>query len=126
METIIKKINNTELVQADNSIFVRINGKIVEKLIGTAPEDIEQNTNYLAYKYNMNNDIKTEAEIIAEITTKIQASCKNSNYTSLCQRIQTPAGLDYAINRCINMMAKDKLHFSAALAQLEAEEEGIS
>lgn len=70
--------------------------------------------------------ITGEAEILAQIEMKIKESCVASNYVSLCNRIQTPAGLAYAVNRCVKMMAKDKLHFSAALAQLEAEEEGIN
>jgi hypothetical protein len=68
---------------------------------------------------------KSEAEILAEIETKIKESCNTSRYNNLCMRTQTPAGLAYVVNRCITMMAKDKINLSAALANLEAEEEGI-
>lgn len=73
----------------------------------------------------MENQNKSEAEIIAEIENKVKQSCIASHYESLCQRIQTPAGLAYVVNRCIGLMAKNNMHLSACLAQLEAEEEGL-
>ncbi len=65
-----------------------------------------------------------EKKILAEIEEKIKSSCHVSKYNQLCQRIGTEAGLAWVTNRCIRMMADDKIHLSAALAYLEAELEG--
>ena len=77
-------------------------------------------------KNNEEQNTQTDAAVIAQIESQIKASCTKAKYTNLCQRIQTSAGLAYTVNRCINMMAKDKIHLSSCLATLEAEEEGIN
>lgn len=71
-------------------------------------------------------DAETQKKVLAEIEGKIKDSCQVSKYTHLCQRIQTEAGLAWVTNRCIRMMADDKIHLSAALAYLESELEGVN
>jgi hypothetical protein len=116
----MNKISKGETVTAQTSTGKKVKIKRVADL-GT-PGYFDKGVIEVRGSNSLN---KSDSEIIAEIETKIKDSCSASNYSSLCQRIQTPAGLAYAVNRCISMMAKDKIHFSAALAQLEAEEEGI-
>lgn len=71
-------------------------------------------------------DATEQKKVIKEIEEKIQATCTESKYTHLCQRITTEAGLAWAVNRCVKAMADDKIHLSAALAYLESELEGVS
>ncbi len=71
-------------------------------------------------------DIEKQKEILAEIEGKIKDSCQVSKYSHLCQRIQTDGGLAWVVNRCVKMMAEDKIHLSSALAYLESELEGIN
>ena len=74
-----------------------------------------------------NNEQLNEEElaVVAEVTAKIKEACAKSKYTHLCQRIQTENGLAYVVNRSINMMGKDQIKLSTALAYLEAEMEGM-
>lgn len=71
-------------------------------------------------------DATEQKKVIKEIEEKIQATCSVSKYSHLCQRISTDAGLAWAVNRCVKMMADDKIHLSAALAYLESELEGVN
>lgn len=71
-------------------------------------------------------DAEEQKKILAEIEEKIKNSCQISKYNHLCQRISTEAGLAWAVNRCIRMMADDKIHLSSALAYLESELEGVN
>ncbi len=71
-------------------------------------------------------DAEEQKKTIKEIEEKIQSTCKISKYNHLCQRISTEAGLAWVVNRCIKMMADEKIHLSAALAYLESELEGVS
>lgn len=68
----------------------------------------------------------SDAEILKDIEDKIKSSCSVSKYTHLCSRISTEAGLANVTNRCLDMMSKDHMRLSAALAQLELEYEGAS
>lgn len=69
--------------------------------------------------------------LIIEITEKIKLMCRESNYSNTCNRIWNSevdvneAGLANVVNRAIEMMSKDGITLSAALAQLEAEYEGM-
>lgn len=71
-------------------------------------------------------NVKTDVELVAEIETKIREACTKSKYTHLCQRVQNENGMAYVINRCIKMMATDKIKLSTALATLENEMEGVN
>lgn len=74
---------------------------------------------------NDNQPSGQDAATLQKIKDQVLSSCKASKYSNLCQRIDTVAGFDYVVNRCIELMARDKIHLSAALAQLESEEQGI-
>lgn len=67
-----------------------------------------------------------ENAVISDITAKIKEACKKSLYNHLCIRVQTDNGMAYVVNRCIQMMAKDNIKLSMALASLESEMEGVS
>jgi len=70
-------------------------------------------------------DAQKQKETLDLIQAKIKESCPVNKYNHLCQRIQSDAGLAWTTNRCISMMAEDKIHLSAALAYLESELEGM-
>lgn len=72
------------------------------------------------------NTAKSDAELVAEIETYIRKACTESKYTHLCLRVETPGGMAYVINRCVKMMATDKIKLSTALATLENEFEGVN
>lgn len=85
-------------------------------------DDLE-NTEYGVSKSDpLNNE---ELALVAEITAKIREACVKSKYTHICQRIQNENGLAYVVNRCIKSMSMNKIHLSAALANLENEMEGM-
>lgn len=132
----LRKINENSSYENDeieNSIF-----EDIKQLTGWSPTDNDEDNEYILganneerYRFALRKieslqSPKSDEEVIAEITAKIKESCTVSRYYNLCQRIQNTGGLDYVINRCINMMAKDKVHLSTALATLESEEEGIN
>lgn len=71
-------------------------------------------------------DAEEQKKVITEIEEKIKSTCTVSKYSHLCQRINSEAGLAWAVNRCVDMMSKDKIHLSAALAYLESELEGVN
>ena len=71
-------------------------------------------------------NVEEQKKVLAEIEAQIKESCPVNKYSHLCQRIESEGGLAWATNRCIKMMAEDKIHLSAALAYLEAELEGMS
>ncbi len=71
-------------------------------------------------------DEAQQKKVLQEIEGKIKDSCQVSKYTHLCQRISSEAGLAWVTNRCVRMMADDKIHLSSALAYLESELEGVS
>lgn len=66
-----------------------------------------------------------EMALVEEIKAQIKEACDKSQYTHLCQRVQTENGLAYVVNRAIKMMANDRIHLSSALAYLESEMEGM-
>ncbi len=123
--------SNYENDDEENAIFAAI-----KQLTGWDPDDNEQDQAIILSGDNgdrlefalkkLQPPAKTDEEVLAEIEEKIKTSCSVSKYMHLCQRIHTASGLAYVVNRCIHMMAKDLMHLSAALAQLEAEEEGIN
>jgi hypothetical protein len=71
-----------------------------------------------------NSENRTDEDILTEITEQVKERCAAGNY-QLNKRIQTEAGLKYVVNRCIHMMAHDRIHLSSALAHLESEENGV-
>lgn len=95
-----------------------------EYMLGATPEEILR---FLLAKLQPETEspAQTEDQVLAQIEAQIKESCSVAKYTHLCQRTQTAAGLAYVVNRCIELMGKKNMHLSAALAALEAEEEGI-
>lgn len=71
------------------------------------------------------------ANFIVEVAEKTKSMCHKNNYINTCNRIWNSenevnqAGLANVVNRAIEMMSKDGITLSAALAQLEAEYEGM-
>ena len=63
--------------------------------------------------------------IVSEIESAINEACQNGKYVHLCSRVNADDGMTWAVNRCIQMMSKDRVKLSFALATLESELQGI-
>lgn len=59
--------------------------------------------------------------VIRDIEEKIKSTCSISKYKYLSNRISTANGLAWVVNRSINMMSKENMPLSSALAHLESE-----